>query len=308
MSQPLPEDLEALKPHVRDLLRMVLDREVRLAAVEVVNQRRDYRVLIARLSQPETMVVVKLAGPDAPYPTPFERTAAIHALAAAQPGLPVPRVLAANTRCAHFPWRYMVKAYAPGQQWVDVMPGLAPDQHEDVYARLGSVVAALHGIRFEGFGELGDDGRLMTPVSLHEALAQRARVFIHDAALREDFLRILAERRALFAGVERACLVHEDLHGYNIVLDEEPSGWEISAVLDFDKAWAGHAEIDLARLELWTGMTAPAFWEAYRAVHAVDPGYARRKLVYQLQWCYEFPHKHAQHVALTDRVRRAVTS
>jgi hypothetical protein len=38
----------------------------------------------------------------------------------------------------------------------------------------------------------------------------------------------------------------------------------------------------------------------------LDALFEQRKLLYQLQWCYEFPHKDAEHLALTAHIRSAL--
>ncbi len=78
--------------------------------------------------------------------------------------------------------------------------------------------------------------------------------------------------------------------------------WRVATLLDFDKGWAGHPEIDLARMEFWDGMTAPAFWAAYRTVSPVDQGYEQRKLFYQLIWCFEFSRNTPRHLVDTNRL------
>jgi len=42
-------------------------------------------------------------------------------------------------------------------------------------------------------------------------------------------------------------------------------GWRLVALLDWDKAWAGPAESDVARMAFWDDMTGPGFWEVNSA-------------------------------------------
>jgi hypothetical protein len=112
--ESLPDDLNIIQPHLYQLLSSILGTRVDIVDMTTANQRLDYRVLIVRLAHPPLTVTVKLAGPAAPYPCPFERTASIHALVRAQTSIPLPEVLAADTTCSHFPWRYMVKTYVAG--------------------------------------------------------------------------------------------------------------------------------------------------------------------------------------------------
>jgi len=78
------------------------------------------------------------------------------------------------------------------------------------------------------------------------------------------------------------------------------------AILDFDSAWAGNRESDLARLELWDGMVGAGFWEAYKQRHDVSEGYHQRCLVHQLMWCLEYARTTPRHLADTQRVCAAL--
>jgi fructosamine-3-kinase len=171
-------------------------------------------------------------------------------------------------------------------------------------AEFGRMVAELHEINFESFGELSADGGLLDEQCLLEALAQRARVIIKDATYLEFFLQVLEANSSRFTDVHLASLCHEDLHPFNILYKPADHGWQIATILDFDKAWAGHAESDLARLDLWRGIAGPAFWEAYSGVRGVDEKYDIRRPVYQLLWCLEFADPSDQHAADTARVCR----
>ena len=97
-------------------------------------------------------------------------------------------------------------------------------------------------------------------------------------------------------------MCHEDLHQHNILFERRENGWRLATILDFDKAWAGHGESDLARLALWRGMSHEALWKAYQALHAREAGWEERRLIYQLLWCLEFARETPEHLADTRRL------
>ena len=81
----------------------------------------------------------------------------------------------------------------------------------------------------------------------------------------------------------------------------------LAAILDFDSAWAGAPESDLARLDLWQSSAYPGlidegFRTAYEAAHTMAPGYRQRRPIYQLLWCLEYADASPQHAADTARV------
>ena len=99
-------------------------------------------------------------------------------------------------------------------------------------------------------------------------------------------------------------MCHDDLHHDNVLFRMSPDGWRLVALLDWDKAWAGPAESDVARMAFWDDMTGPGFWEVYRDVNETDDNAAQRARIYQLLWCLEYDDDSARHAADTTRLRR----
>jgi aminoglycoside phosphotransferase (APT) family kinase protein len=195
-----------------------------------------------------------------------------------------------------------VKTHIPGQEWAVVRPQMHPKELSYAYEQIGSAVAQLHTIHFPMFGELAVDGSVEGDGPYFRALTEHARSIIKHEHLRDLFFSVLERERALFLDVGRPGLCHEDLHKHNILFQYREGEWHLATILDFDKAWAGHYETDLARLELWKGMSSPAFWGAYEAIHPVESLYKQRCPVYQLLWCLEYARPTAEHLADTQRL------
>jgi aminoglycoside phosphotransferase (APT) family kinase protein len=206
--------------------------------------------------------------------------------------------------CRRWPWRWLVTTRRPGIQWVKARLQMSESDLEQAFTQFGEAVAQLHAIQFAGFGELPPNLNLPAGRDFVAAWEQRAQAFIPEERLREAFLEALEPRKVLFAEAGPASLCHEDLHGYNLLFEPRAGGWQLSGVLDFDKAWAGCRESDLARLEFWDGMTSPAFWQAYTSNLGINSGYAQRKLLFQLFWCLEYGETSPRHQADTTRVCR----
>ena len=185
-------------------------------------------------------------------------------------------------------------------------PQMDKQQLSNAYRQMGQAIAELHTIRFPRFGELSAEGMVQPGTSYTVALAERARQRIQNARHAELFISLLKDRAHVFADVSQASLCHEDLHGHNILFDREQDRWQLAAILDFDSAWAGHHESDLARLELWRGMTGDGFWEAYRERHHLAEAYSQRRLIHQLMWCLEYSSTTPEHLADTEHVCTAL--
>ena len=247
-------------------------------------------------------VVVKLAGPAAPLPCPFERTAMLHRLVAARTTIPMPEILAVDVSYQTWPWRYLIKTHIPGQEWAVVRQQMNGKELATAYRQIGNAIAQLHSIHFPSFGELQVDGSLEEKESCFTALTRRARSSIKKADLYALFISLLEGRQDLFLDIRQASLCHEDLHKHNILFQYRRGQWHLATILDFDKAWAGHHEIDLARLEFWEGGLSQTFLGAYEAICPIEPRYEQRRPIYQLLWCLEYARPTTKHLDDTRRL------
>ena len=284
------------------LLQQTFGPRVELVDYQVANRHHDYLVLLIQLRHPSLQIVVKLAGPEAPMSSSFDRTAMLHRLVAAHTTIPMPEILAVDVSCQDWPWRYLIKTHIPGLEWAVVRQQMSSEELSSAYRQLGEAVAQLHTVRFPAFGELAADGSVQGDGTCLVALRAHAEGGIKNPRLRDLFDSVLEERRHLFLDVQDAGLCHEDLHQHNILFQARQGRWHLATILDFDKAWAGHHETDLARLDLWTGMTSKEFWEAYKVLCPVAPLYKERRPIYQLLWCLECAWSTPEHLADTRRI------
>lgn len=290
---------------IASLLRAVIGAHIRLVNCRVINQDEDYSVLFARLSQPDIEVVVKLAGPEARMASKFDRTAALHKLVSETTTIPMPETIAVDASLDKWPWRYFIRTYLPGTEWAYLRDQMSKSELAGAYQQIGDAVSQLHRVAFPAFGEIDPLVQVIDPdPRCTSALIRHAVHIIHNPQLLDAFLTALERRSTWFDGVVKSRLCHEDLHGYNILFSRSGGEWRLATILDFDKAWAGHAETDLARLEIWRGMTSPDFWDAYRLLCPVDADYLQRRPIYQLLWCLEYARSTPEHLADTQRVCR----
>jgi Ser/Thr protein kinase RdoA (MazF antagonist) len=298
----LPLDLPLPPPDLLPLLRHIFGTDVDVERYVVAKRRPDYLVLLIHLRHPTLDVVVKLAGPGATVPCDFDRTAMLKRLVAARTSVPMPEIVAVDVTCRAWPWRYLISVAVPGEEWARIAPRLGPDDLRAAHRQIGDAVGQLHAIEMPAFGEIGADGAVEGGAEWGAALAERARRTTAGPRARDLFRTALAARAPLLAGVHRACLCHDDLHKHNILFRREGGTWRLAAIIDLDKAWAGHGETDLARLELWEGMTSADFWPAYTARTPLAPDYHQRRPLYQLLWCLEYARPTPRHLADTRRV------
>ncbi len=286
------------------LLRQVIGTKVEIAGEQIANRGHDYLVLLLKLSHPSIDIVMKLAGPEARMASDFDRTARLHRLVAEKTTIPMPETLGVSA--TYDPWRYLIRTNIHGREFAYIRMDLSSDELSDAYRQIGDAVAQLHAIQFPAFGEPFADAGATPDQDYFSALCARVRYSIRSHSLQGAFIAAVEQRKHLFQDVHLACLCHEDLQGYKILFQQQQGGWRLATILDFDKAWAGHHEIDLARMDIWKGMTGPEFWTAYQAIHPVQPEYEERRPIYQLLWCFEYAMNTGEHLADTERLCRAL--
>jgi fructosamine-3-kinase len=283
------------------LLQQTFGTDVQIEECQVVNSQHDYWALIVQLQHPTLKVLVKLAGPNAAPFYSFDRTVGLNRLVCQHTSIPMPKIVAIDTSYRQWPWRYLIQTYISGEEWAEVLPNLNRDERHDAYAQIGRAVAELHRISFSEFGGFSEDGIVQAEPSFLDALTQRIQRHITSQGLVEMALSVLESHAALLHP-DQATLCHEDLHRHNILFHPIDGHWQLATILDFDKAWAGHHEIDLARMELWHGQTGEGFWPAYEALIPIASDYAQRRPIYQFIWCLEFARNTPDHLSDTQRL------
>ncbi len=272
----------------------------------IIRKDEDYAVIASRLTGPTQEVMIKLAGPHAVLTSAFERTAAIIQLVRSHSAVLTFDVLAVDVSYRLWPWRYIVTTVVPGEPWSNVPPKGHGTKPRALYVSLGKTIGQLHRIHFSSCGEVAPDGSVTAGTTYDQALRERARRRIANPAHAMLFISLLQERSQLFHGLVTGTLCHEDLNPSNLLVADAAGDLPAVAVIDFDSAWAGCFESDLARLELWRGMMGEGFWEAYQDYVPVSVHYPERRPIYQLLWCLEYARPTAQHLADTKRVCTAL--
>lgn len=125
-------------------------------------------------------------------------------------------------------------------------PESAPD--DDAYARAAGAIADIHAIGFEG----GVPDLLSLDGPKADFAAWIGAAIERELARGPLEARIEGYARAILraaTGDVRWTLVHNDLHGLHLILD--PANGDV-AVIDWDNALVGPAELDFVKLKHWT--------------------------------------------------------
>lgn len=108
-----------------------------------------------------------------------------------------------------------------------------------------------------------------------EPQVKRAAGYFDQAGLKK-IMRLLDRIDRILVEPERPSLLHGDLWSGNAITGNDGKAWLIDPA-----AYVGHAEADLAMTELF-GRFPQEFYEAYQKAAPLQPGYGRRRDLYNL--------------------------
>lgn len=228
-----------------------------------------------RLQADNQSVFVKLNRPE--RQTMFEAEAAgLQALAQSQ-SIRVPRFIACGQTSEH---AFLVLEYialntlnSRSEQW------------------LGQQLAQLHRQKQDSFGwhcdnTIGSTLQINNPsynwISFWQEQRLEYQLMLaashgYDGRLQSLGKRLCASLKPFFSDYQpQPALVHGDLWGGNVAADEQGH-----PVIYDPACYFGDRETDVAMTELFGGFS-PVFYQAYQTAYPLDPGYNRRKPLYNL--------------------------
>lgn len=195
----------------------------------------------------------------------------------------VPELIHADFSRQHIERDWAVFAWREGCVWHEVAPQLPAAQQDSLWRQYGALVARLHALRGPTFG-------FPAPRAAHARFSDWFLEVINDLAadLAEQgiavaglpqLIELLHEGRAQLDAVGEPRLVHGDLWQRNVLVAPRGEGWQITALLDAERAFWG----DPAAEWIFGFLDIPAaFWSAYGRSYAAPEGDALwRRRAYQ---------------------------
>ena len=195
--------------------------------------------------------------------------------------VPVPEVLEVRRAdpAAGLP-ALLVTSFLPGVRADLLLPELGNAQLAELGARLGRILADLAGMPMLKAGPFVD-GDLTIGSFAPDVDGLPAFVAGHEEALShwspvalEGLREVAVDAQALLDTVGRFCLVHSDVNPKNLLVD--PHTLEVTGLLDWEFAHAGHPYTDLGNLLRFDRQPAfvEAVLDAYVARHGGAPSEA----------------------------------
>lgn len=200
-------------------------------------------------------------------------------IARVAPHVPTPSVHFAALADAPGQPSYVVLAHAEGVPLHVAEERLSPAEHAAIGRSLGETLAALHRLELPGPGLLGPGLAIATPFDgfAQAVLAETTRCLARalelgrlDAETAQAATALaLAHEDALSSLRPNARLVHADCNQKNVLVAQRDGEWRVSALLDWEFAFAGSPLVDFGNFFRYEDELPPAYRtplvEAYRA-------------------------------------------
>jgi Ser/Thr protein kinase RdoA (MazF antagonist) len=198
--------------------------------------------------------------------------------------VPTPETLYVEPEVGRFTHPYIILSWMDGIPLIDALPTLAPNEAAALAAALGGVAARIGSFTFAGPGHFGPDLTIREPLVIGPAelrhylremlVAGRAGGRL-GALLTERLLAVIescADELAPLKG--QSALIHADYKDGNILVARNAEGWRVTAVLDWEFAFAGPSIFDLGSLLRREDTLPPGFAAACIAAYRAHGGFA----------------------------------
>ncbi len=198
-------------------------------------------------------VVLKSSPPSDVALLTYERDilrteAAFYQLAGQLPGIPVPRVLATDLSRRDLDGDLLVVSALAGQGWAQLGERVSSSDDARLRRDLGALVGRLHSIRGTAFGYFqqgaaqGRTWREAFTRMIDDVLCDGDRFDVKLPRTSSEIRDAVQRTGALLDEVATPVLVHFDLWRGNILLDDVNGQWEITGIIDGERAmWADPA-------------------------------------------------------------------
>ena len=193
------------------------------------------------------------------------------------PGVPAPRVLAADFSREHVEVEVVVTEFLSGTPWDTVIGTMSPEANARAGREVGAILAAMKAVRGRRFGypaadfALGGDSWAEFVTRLFDTVVADAAEWDVDIEAERVLAALqLALDGGAFEEVTEPLMVHNDLWHGNVLLTPETG--EVHGIVDFERTLFGDPIWEFVGAEsMQSGPTTPALLEGFGAAGGLLP-------------------------------------
>lgn len=193
----------------------------------------------------------------------------------------IPRILFSDFTHRHIDRDYMFQSFIEGTSWGEIQNSLSKEENALIWSQLGNIAKRLNRISNDHFGSPYPSQSFQSWSSYYIQLVENrlkdAQRFGFSDSEIMLFLCLIKKCKLWLDEISIAKLCHGDLWPNNILLNQAERGWEITGILDIERAYWGDP------LAEWTFSTfdyPESFWNTY-GEREMDFGAKVRSLIYK---------------------------
>lgn len=164
-------------------------------------------------------------------------------------GLPRPCLLAEDYSREIVPADCFFMEFTKGKTWQSLLKKLPAEARPGLMRQLGACNAAVHSVKGSYFGYIKEDERFRHD-TWGGAFTQMMGDILADGEARsrklpyDEIRGVLKKHRGILDEISQPILVDFDIHAGNVFLDETDKGWEITGIIDYERAFFGDPAAD----------------------------------------------------------------
>lgn len=209
--------------------------------------------------------------------SPRMRTEAyVYGLLADMDGVPTPQVVARDDSGTVLPLAYLLMTRLEGVRLADVRDRLSEDDGVTIHRQMGQILRRIHSIRFAQCGEISGGELIAAGSNADYVRAMFARQLQDFDALgglvelRGAMRRFVARHDSTLTISQGGVLCHNDYVDGNIHVTRTGHGWQVSGVVDVERAVVADPLFDVARTTRTSSAWSTAFGAGYGVRAGVD--------------------------------------
>jgi len=202
--------------------------------------------------------------------------------------IPCPKILFSDLTRNVIPYQFFFMEYIQGETWANQKDKISSQQNDSILKQLGKITAVINSYKGEGFGYFNLDRKFdswfdalywMCSLLFKDALKYKIDLPLEEA----DFLRLLEKFKFSLDEVKQPKLIHWDLSPANIFVRENNSEYELTGVIDFERAIWGDPLMENILFDL-NDINIPYF-DGYNENLLETQNQKIRRLLYNMYLC-----------------------
>ena len=248
-----------------------------------------------QLNDPDRAVIVRVSPEHHPWKTEKEKK--IYKLLS-KVDVPVPDFLHVDSSKKIIPHNYQIMECLPGERLRTVIEKF-PHEKDKLYFELGKTLGKIHSVKLDKFGWIHSEQEHMPAKSdswkevfmlmcIDELLEISQPKFLELAPYIKDYIDFNQHLLDIDVAPQ---LLHNDFFIDNILMHNSGNKWEISGIIDFEWAFAGHNEFEIAKVISQMLLDYPSheykpeakgFFRGYRKYSRISRDFEKRRPLYTL--------------------------